>query len=176
MKHIMISVRPEWVCKILNREKTLEIRNSVPKEVLNGEECLAEIYCTKGGKHLAYDEFSEIIDMPKYTLLSKRYTPCLNGKVVARFTLKKVDKIEICDPYVFRNGEQEDWWYFEKNACLTCEQMMEYIGYGEDHDGWDKKYDTGYAWHTDNLIIYDKPKSLEEFGVKRPFQSWGYIE
>ena len=31
---ILISIRPEWLCKILNREKTIEVRKRVLKEML----------------------------------------------------------------------------------------------------------------------------------------------
>ena len=33
-KYILISIKPEWLCKILNREKTVEIRKKVLKEML----------------------------------------------------------------------------------------------------------------------------------------------
>lgn len=33
-EYILISIRPEWLCKILNREKTIEVRKKVLKEVL----------------------------------------------------------------------------------------------------------------------------------------------
>lgn len=33
-KYILISIRPEWLCKILNGEKTIEIRKKVLKEML----------------------------------------------------------------------------------------------------------------------------------------------
>lgn len=33
-KDILISIRPEWLCKILNREKTIEVRKKVLKEML----------------------------------------------------------------------------------------------------------------------------------------------
>ncbi len=33
-----------------------------------------------------------------------------------------------------------------------------------------------YAWHISDLVIYDKPKELSEFGINRAFQSWGYVE
>lgn len=32
--YILISVRPEWLCKILNRKKTIEVRKKVLKEML----------------------------------------------------------------------------------------------------------------------------------------------
>jgi len=36
--YILISVRPEWVCKILNGEKTIEVRKKVLKEMM--QKCL----------------------------------------------------------------------------------------------------------------------------------------
>ena len=33
-----------------------------------------------------------------------------------------------------------------------------------------------YAWHIDDLKVYDKPKELSEFNVKRAIQSWCYVE
>ena len=33
-----------------------------------------------------------------------------------------------------------------------------------------------YGWHISNLIIYDTPKALSEFALKRPPQSWCYVE
>jgi hypothetical protein len=33
-KYILISIRPEWLCKILNGEKTIEVRRTVLKEML----------------------------------------------------------------------------------------------------------------------------------------------
>jgi predicted transcriptional regulator len=33
-KNIVISIRPEWLCKILNKEKTIEVRRVVLKEML----------------------------------------------------------------------------------------------------------------------------------------------
>ena len=33
-QYILISIRPEWLCKILNNEKTIEVRKKVLKEML----------------------------------------------------------------------------------------------------------------------------------------------
>ena len=33
--YILISIRPEWLCKILNGEKTIEVRKKVLKEDYN---------------------------------------------------------------------------------------------------------------------------------------------
>lgn len=34
---ILISIKPEWLCKILNGEKTIEVRKKVLKEMLKNE-------------------------------------------------------------------------------------------------------------------------------------------
>lgn len=34
---ILISIKPEWVCKILNGEKTIEVRKTAPKEFMKGK-------------------------------------------------------------------------------------------------------------------------------------------
>lgn len=36
-QYILISIRPEWLCKILNGEKTIEVRKKVLKEMLPNE-------------------------------------------------------------------------------------------------------------------------------------------
>ena len=36
-EYILISIRPEWLCKILNGEKTIEIRKKILKEMLKNE-------------------------------------------------------------------------------------------------------------------------------------------
>lgn len=180
MKSILISIKPEHCCKILNKDKILEIRTTCPaewKKYLDGktnvkpEPCKVYIYETKGkiliGEHFERSKSKENLYFGgKAKYITKKDYYFGKGKVITEFTLNEIDKIEICDPYIFRNNEQEDWKYFEKNACLTSEQMMDYIGYGEDHDGWDKKYDIGYAWHIDDLKIYDKPKELSDFKKK----------
>lgn len=56
------------------------------------------------------------------------------------------------------------------NDCLTFNGRESYLGFNE--DGSNKM---GYGWHISNLVIYDKPRELGEFGLKRPFQSWGYV-
>jgi len=36
-KKVLISIRPEWLCKILNGEKTIEVRKKVLKEMLKND-------------------------------------------------------------------------------------------------------------------------------------------
>ena len=49
MKAILMSIRPQWVAKILNKEKTLEIRKHFPKDYVGW----VYVYCTKGKPNIA---------------------------------------------------------------------------------------------------------------------------
>lgn len=194
----MLSVRPQWIKKILNGEKTIEIRKTKPSCELP---CKVYIYCTKGKK--------------LYKCVSNFDEDLLNGKVVAEFTLNNVEKMHCCAvPYrktnnlgyehfidngvyrlkddcglVFeRDDTKLDTMFKNKNLKkiqLTPIDIYNYLsGYGK-----------FYAWHIDNLKIYDNPKELSEFSVgkakidcgygnyniynkilKRPPQSWCYVE
>ena len=146
MKHIMISIKPEWVEKIKKGDKILEIRKSIPKEL----PCKVYIYETKSKWRKPYGKPETMKDYETFGW----------GKVVASFTLMHYNKFDV---------EGLDWWDMKdimlKNSCLTEKQLKDYLG--------DK---IGYAWHIEDLHIYDQPKELAEFGLKRPPQSWCYIE
>lgn len=146
MKAIMISIKPKWVAKILNGEKSIEIRKTMPKCELPID---VYIYCTKSDIEQAreYLTFEEL----KYL-----------GKVVAKFTLKKISHFEkeypsrYIDDYYDDNGKPLDKKFYN-NTCLSEKELFDYIGSGE-----------GYAWHIDNLVIFDKPKELGEFYTDKP--------
>ena len=156
MKSILISIKPKYVADILNGRKTIEIRRTMPKCDLPID---VYIYCTKDKENNLL--FLDWIDVPYKLekdcddddLFMKNYSA--NGKVVAKFTLRKVsesDKTNCC-----------------VGSCLTYDEIMRYTK--------GKKF---YAWHIDNLEIFDKPKELSEFYcrkcLKRPPQSWCYVE
>ena len=193
MKKVLISIKPKWVAEILNHRKTLEIRKTAPKDL----PCEVYIYCTQGKDILLmiedYDYGSMTYYAPKPALIEKptrkaskdevdlygyykRFKDTehewkLNGKVVAKFTLKGVEIVEICesedcvDPRMalFYGGNEEG---SVVKACLTDGQIADYLGYGH----------TGYAWEISDLVIFEKPKELKDFGVKRSPQSWCYCE
>lgn len=175
MKHIMISIRPEWAEKILNREKILEIRKSFPKE-----ECIVELYCTKGqelwgdGTGNTWHGIAEDEDLERVFELNPTLAR-LNGKVVARWHLNKYDLlIDYGAGIHFADKDYNllDLDYLRTNACLTDEQIYLYLGLKK-NSGY---YNDGYAWHIDNLEIYETPKELSEFGLTRAPQSWQYLE
>lgn len=174
MKSIMISIQPQWVSKILNKEKLVEIRKTKPKCELP---CKVYIYCTKPKKWWAFSNWGATSDELVWKIKDK-VKMCnglevwdddcekLNGKVVAEFTLNKVDTLE---------RDLNDW--LPKNRYDISNDLLKDINLNQ-NELWN--YGQGkilYAWHIDNLKIYDKPKELDEFyGAKEcPYKDWGDV-
>ena len=152
-KSILISIRPEHNIKILNGRKIAEIRTSMPKCKLP---CKVYIYCTKGKNRF------DVCAIHNKSKDKKDYSFCEigNGKVVAEFTLNKISKFDY-DGLKFYDMLDA----VLQNSCLTDEELCNYIQ--------DK---IAYSWKIDDLIVYDKPRMLKEFGLSRPPQSWCYVE
>ena len=158
MKEILISIQPQWVEKILNGEKTIEIRKTMPKCELP---CKVYIYCTQPKKWWAFSNWGATSDELLWKMKDK-VKMCngfdvwdyecekLNGKVVAEFTLKNIVKFDI-KSLIFFGKEKE----LMQKSCVGGVSLKEYLG--------DK---IGYAWGIDNLVVYEKPKYLSEFGRK----------
>lgn len=159
MKAIMISIKPKWVAKILNGEKTIEIRKTKPKCDLPID---VYIYCTKDNHQLVKPK-----DYDKHLLFTKGAVDysneqTLNGKVVAKFTLNKVEEhkdFACMFPYSKLR--------YNKATCLSEEDLEDY-GFVEG-----KGYVPLYAWHISNLEIFDKPKELSEFRHITRFRRYG---
>ena len=139
-KVILMSIQPKWLVKILNGEKTMEIRKTMPKCEFPID---VYLYCTK--------EKPYITQQSKYQFTirdTKDYTNLVNGKVVAKFTLNKVD--DCCDMSATE---------LELKSKLSIVETCDYIKAKE----VDPKM--VYAWHIDNLVIFNKPMELREFSI-----------
>ena len=174
MKSILISIKPEWVAKILNGEKTIEIRKTAPKCELPIE---VYIYCTKGEEKLI--ESLDLDDGPFFARNKEFFdngNEYLNGKVLAKFTLKEIE--ECVNPYFPKGTFATKTMTYEgllSKSQLTETEFSEYINKGA----------RGYAWHISDLQLLDnlmKPSGfdnlmeLSDFGLKRAPQSWCYVE
>lgn len=162
MKSILMSIRPKWVEKIINGEKTIEVRKTAPKET----PFKVYIYATKPKKYykcgavITSDELLwlangkvEMGDGFKFWADGDEYQ-CLNGRVIGEFIC---DKIYELFPFAMGTGielldELVSPEMFCKESCLTEQEICDYIG---DKDG--------YGWHISDLKIYNKPKELSEF-------------
>jgi len=211
MTQIMLSVRPEWAEKILNGTKTVEIRKSVPKEL----PCEVYIYVTKnkskfrvGCMEFANDDLYILPNQKAYKYgCSVEIMGCelpyskdnfLNGIVVAKFTLNKADTYYLEKPLNFeityRGIDNQIGCEYSKEiksdllkkSCLTFTEMFDY---GKKR--FDEQQSVIRAWHIDDLVIFDRPKELNEFSswnfhkwhdgthwiplTKAP-QSWQYVK
>ncbi|MEG1565831.1 MAG: ASCH domain-containing protein [Bacilli bacterium] len=162
MKAILISIKPEWVEKILNGEKTIEIRKTRPNCELPVK---VYIYCSKGVRVIRRkvdkgwlkdkpEETTQILLDYNHTHPIHRYDYELNGKVVAEFILNEIDTHIISDN--FKKNKIEAKYKLENivlnKSCLNIEELFNYI-----------KNNKFYAWHINDLKIYNKPKSLSDF-------------
>ena len=160
MKSILISIKPEHVAKILNKEKTVEIRKNAPKEfyyrgypTTNPELITGYIYCTKNGVVIEKD-------------CGLGFPEPINGKVVAKFAIKEMEKYEIWDNSSLIETSADRIGIL-KESCLSGKELSEYLG------GTNGK--VFYAYYISDLVIFDEPKELWEFGLKRAPQSWQYV-
>ena len=185
---IVISIQSLWACKILNGEKSIEVRkglalyNALKKAEERGEEVEFLMYVTKDkplirlesllGRKIKYD-----VDLKRNR---NAYSETLDGKVVARFKAKaEIIKENHNVPEAYYNGERDftlydtydmDDYELLKESCLSDEQMFSYL-----HD--DKTIASkGTALHIKDLEIFDKPKTLADYGLKRAPQSWCYAK
>ena len=153
MKAIMISIKPKWVAKILNGEKTIEIRKTMPKCDLPID---VYIYCTKDKENLLDVGYADFFS-PRFIIRKDHKNCAMNGKVVAKFTLNKVEELYIRWGWGWETKSIDNIKVLESKTCLTRYDFAKYL-----------KGKKGYAWHISNLVIFDKPKEISEFWHYNP--------
>lgn len=167
-KAVLISIRPAWCEKIIDGQKTVEVRKSHPR-LDTPFKCY--IYCTKDAKdsdrlcvlnaqqRAEYNGLAAVCaNLPEQP---GRYS-IGNGKVIGEFVCDKIDKLiqigytNVSEPYRYKISnspfEVLDPEQLLGAACLTEKNIEEYL-----------KGRIGYGWHISDLEIYDKPMELEEF-------------
>lgn len=149
MKSVLISIKPQWCALIANGRKTIEVRKTRPK-LEAPFKCY--IYCTKpkmpvrdNGRILMFEDDLAITN--RFGQGKRVENPCgamiegellLNGKVIGEF---------VCDEiYDCRDVNRDD----------TCITIAEWLKYTKGHKG------EVYGWHISDLVIYDKPKDLDD--------------
>ena len=148
-KAVLISIRPKWCELIASGKKTIEVRKTRPN-MLAPFKCY--IYQTQGKVGTGLYKHGGVEIMGR---------DVKNGKVIGEFICDEIDKIR-----VFENGTVQFWMRNNLHkSCIEYDELADYIGWGKQ----------GYGWHISDLVIYDKPKELSEFGLNMPFQSLGYV-
>ena len=187
-KAVLISIRPKWVEKIVNGEKTIELRKTRPK-LQTPFKCY--IYCTMNHPYISVS----CAELDKLNYRTNTVCRC-NGKVIGEFACDCVTPLyNVCmDDWKrlaggLHNIEKE----LVNQACLTEAKLHTYAG-GKNC----------FAWHISDLLIYDQPRELtafrracknswycescamywenngtcgnESLQIRRPPQSWCYVE
>lgn len=151
---ILISIQPKWLVKILNGEKTIDIRKTMPKCELPID---VYVYCTQGNSLYAYEGKFGFAGGKSNNIISSYPTTLLNGKVVAKFTLRKSYRINTIyyrsNFGKIQHSESGDTQELCDKACLTINELLDY-----------RKGKPLYAWHIEDLVIFDEPMELSEFG------------
>ena len=164
MKSVLISIQPKWCELIANGKKTVEVRKTKPKLETPFK---VYIYCTKNGNFMVQSKTNPALKTNKIKVYG--------GKVIGEFVC---DEIECFTTDYRANKEQTE--RISKLSCVSWLGMAEY----------EINSHCLYGWHISNLVIYDKPRELDEFLVsgnqtfdcppliklKRPPQSWCYVE
>lgn len=161
-KSLMISIQPQHAVNILNGKKTLELRTWIPKGYVGW----VYVYVTKGvGKskyHHLYNlteynngkTFFSITHHNKHSLVPDGF---LNGKVAFRFWFDEYDILKgMTLGGVFQHYNTYKYNDILYKLCLTYDEVDNY-GKGKDL----------YAWHIKKLEIFDEPKELSDFEVRK---------
>lgn len=185
-KAVLISIRPKWVEKIINGEKTIEVRKTHPK-LQTPFKC--HIYCTMDHPYISVS----CGELDKLNYRTNTVGRC-NGKVIGEFTCDRIYRIDKdSTDFVFKAGKLSIYRKAAEKKCglrvaMTDDELHGYLGYCQ-----------GYGWHISDLRIYDKPRELSELkppfekcankvcdeflcascecgSIKRPPQSWCYVE
>lgn len=173
MKAVLISIKPKWCELIASGKKTVEVRKTRPKLETPFK---VYIYCTQG----AFADLGVIGN----EIYQKR---C---KVIGEFVCRQIHETGW-----YLSPDHPQWQdRFDDESCLTDRELYDY-----------SKGGTFYGWHISDLVVYEKPRELNSFcrngecsrcgwiedgrclkrdeqncynkhRVKRPPQSWAYVE
>ncbi|MBQ2894959.1 MAG: ASCH domain-containing protein [Clostridia bacterium] len=215
-KAVMISIHPKWCELIANGKKTFEVRKTKPKLQPPFK---VYIYCTQHGKQFFHGGISGKQNLFKnpdtgkikfdyafeLMVCEKEYTEdnILSGKVIGEFVCDKIEIFRYDALYMaYMARKYRDAKLVDEEFCVGTQ-----VSYQEAYDYCEGMTfgDIFYGWHISNLVIYDKPKELNEFcrngecdkcgwfengkcykkseqstynnhRIKRPPQSWCYVE
>lgn len=158
-KAVLISIRPKWCEKIINGDKTIEVRKTRPK-LDTPFKCY--IYCTIGGQDLNIPISKERLmrDYLETGSMKSLNCPLGNGKVIGEFTCDRIYELETKargGSYYVKNEDQPTTNFIARQSCLDLKDMHHYL-----------HAQKGYGWHITDLRIYDVPRELSKF--ERPYE------
>lgn len=161
MKSVLISIKPKWCELIASSKKTIEVRKTRPK-------------CDTPFKCYIYCTLSELLTRSHYNskiyvATNKKYqnelervgNTTLSGKVIGEFICNKIDRLAVCG---YNNSDMK---LRRVDDNLTAYNLdYDYLNKCRLSLGELKNYANGsklFGWHISDLVIYDKPKDLDDF-------------
>lgn len=164
MKSVLISIQPRWCSKIIDGEKTIEVRKSKPKLDIPFK---VYIYCSAGSYEWSRDPWTTDYFTPSGECTN------MSQMVIGEFVCDKIITVD-CDSVAPFNPETHG--YIQAETCLDRAAFIQYTNFRK-----------AFGWHISDLKIYDKPRELGEFRhcgvnyhfapiITRPPQSWCYVE
>ena len=72
----------------------------------------------------------------------------------------------VCDHIVRYNKNDVGLGLLKRRSCVPKEELLKYVGTGTHL----------FGWHISEWKLYDNPRPISSFGLKRPPQSWVYVE
>lgn len=174
MKAVLMSIRPTWAQAIDRGQKTVEVRKTFPnfkKDV----SCPFKVYlyCTQGKRSLITilrdgdENYGEIYHgKPVFiTLPEGGYGSRVErGTVFGEFICDCAEVLN--EPFVDDSPLSTVYHLpFNGESLLTVDYLEKY---GNKKRLW--------GWHISEYKWYREPKSLADFWLKRPPQSWCYVD
>lgn len=171
-KAVMLSVNPKSCSWIARGIKTVDIRKTRPKLEPPFK---VYVYCTKPETRLVCiikdgdDIYGETYHgKTRFIKVEKHEYPMLgkSQKVIGEFVCNEISKVykccEVHDELPSRPCEYWlEWDEYDRDitsaSCLSCEEIMAYIG----------ESDYCYAWHISNFKLYDHPRDIDVFFTDR---------
>ncbi len=183
MKVMLLSIKPKWLCKILNGEKIREVRKFLPYDYQGP----VVVYCSKASNTSDYLVYNP--NDKKFELVSKDLVldDELNGKVVAIFNCDEVtayqcefweeplwgkescyqgiselpdypdedgDSYDInTDNQYYSEEDLRNYSRFINETCLTLEELKKYLGIGDR---------TFFSMKISNVRVFKNPKELTQ--------------
>lgn len=164
-----MSIRPEWLWKIMDGRKTVEVRKTKPRLEPPFK---VYLYCTKRGDELWCG------DKANQRTFGRGGSYRMNGTVCAEFVCDNIYRIGISREKVWTltDGGLEVTdrlsMMRENETCLTLEQLHDYLGSKD-----------GYGWHITDVHTYTNARSVGDFHfcgctnrVTRAPMSWCCVE
>lgn len=195
-KAVMLSIRPKWCEKIINGDKTIEVRKTRPK-MNTPFRCY--IYCTRD-KHLAFMQNqtgTNLIACMDVDAAIPVGGAIGNGKVIGEFTCDQIESVIWATygkyaglPFVaipddtpgIKFTQYREIKEYEKQTCLSENEIVSYLSRSKTRGR------AGYLLHISDLRIYDTPRELSGFtglrntrfgaapyDIKRPPSSWCFV-